>query len=401
MTHRTRSRRGDAALWLALSVGLMTADPARVTAGDPGLVAVEAVMPTPRAVSADLALAGTIQARVQSNIAFRTDGRVTAREVEVGQHVTADQVLATVDATEQRADMANAKAALASAQALVVQAETTFKRQQSPHRLRIHHAGEFRPGPGDAEDVARPGRCRGGGAQHRQGAALLCRPQSRAGRHRRIAQRRGRPSGAGRADRLRPGAGRTARRRLRHPRILADHPAQGRHGRPRPPVGPEGHGRRDRPRGLSLPRSGLEHRRRQGRPAGGGARHGARRRRVGARPVRRADRSGAALERPVRGRRAPGRLGPRRPGSRGDPGRHGAALRDRQRRPVGRARRTPAGGHGRHPAALSGPRRSPSCRETCHDGAPRRRRAAPRRRDDADRVRPKGRRGSAARPPPP
>ncbi len=131
MTHRTRSRRGDAALWLALSVGLMTADPARVTAGDPGLVAVEAVMPTPRAVSADLALAGTIQARVQSNIAFRTDGRVTAREVEVGQHVTADQVLATVDATEQRADMANAKAALASAQALVVQAETTFKRQQS------------------------------------------------------------------------------------------------------------------------------------------------------------------------------------------------------------------------------------------------------------------------------
>lgn len=129
MTHRSRPRRGDTGLRLALGLGLLTAGPA--VAGEVGLVAVEAVLPQPRAVSADIALAGTIQARIQSNIAFRTDGRVTAREVEVGQHVTADEVLATVDATEQRADVANAKAALTSAQALVVQAETTFKRQQS------------------------------------------------------------------------------------------------------------------------------------------------------------------------------------------------------------------------------------------------------------------------------
>ena len=131
MTDRTRSGRGHKALRLALGCSLLLSGPVGATAAEAGLVAVEAVLPQPRAVSADIALAGTIQARVQSNVAFRTDGRVTAREVEVGQHVVADQVLATVDATEQRADVDNAKAALASAQALVVQAETTFKRQQS------------------------------------------------------------------------------------------------------------------------------------------------------------------------------------------------------------------------------------------------------------------------------
>ena len=98
---------------------------------DPDLVSVKAVRPRPQSVSADLGLTGTIKARYQSNISFRIGGRVTARRVEVGQHITADQVLATLDPVEQQADVANAQAALASAHALEQQAETTFKRQQS------------------------------------------------------------------------------------------------------------------------------------------------------------------------------------------------------------------------------------------------------------------------------
>ena len=101
------------------------ADPA------PALVSVKAIRPRFETVGTDLGLTGTIQARYQSNMAFRIGGRVTARRVEVGQHVGADEVLATLDPVEQQANVDSAKAALASAQALKQQAETTFKRQQS------------------------------------------------------------------------------------------------------------------------------------------------------------------------------------------------------------------------------------------------------------------------------
>lgn len=125
-----RDQRRAAARWpLCLLAALAPAAPAR--AAGPARVPVEAVLPVAREVDSDIALAGTVQARIQSNIAFRIDGRVAERRVEVGQHVTADQVLATVDDTEQRANVANAEAALTSARALVVQAEATFKRQQS------------------------------------------------------------------------------------------------------------------------------------------------------------------------------------------------------------------------------------------------------------------------------
>lgn len=96
-----------------------------------GLVPVKAVLPKPQAIALDLGLTGTIKAQYQSNIAFRVGGRVTARRIEVGQHVTADQVLATLDPLEQQANVANALAALNSARALQQQADTTFKRQQS------------------------------------------------------------------------------------------------------------------------------------------------------------------------------------------------------------------------------------------------------------------------------
>ena len=100
-------------------------------AAETALVPVEAIVPRPQSFASDVALAGTIQARVQTNVAFRIDGKVTARKVEVGQHVAADEILATLDPVEQRAVVANAQGAVTSAQALLVQAEATFKRQQS------------------------------------------------------------------------------------------------------------------------------------------------------------------------------------------------------------------------------------------------------------------------------
>ncbi|MDX7949582.1 efflux RND transporter periplasmic adaptor subunit [Lichenihabitans sp. Uapishka_5] len=78
----------------------------------------------------DLALTGTIAARIQSNVAFRVAGKVTARLVEVGQHVGPNDVLARLDPTEQRADVSSATAALAAAQATLQQAQQTFDRQK-------------------------------------------------------------------------------------------------------------------------------------------------------------------------------------------------------------------------------------------------------------------------------
>lgn len=98
---------------------------------DPRLVPVHAVMPKVTTSASDIALSGEIQARIQSNIAFRIDGKVTDRRVEVGQHITADQVLATLDPTEQKANRDNAEAGVNSAEALLQQAKTTFERQKT------------------------------------------------------------------------------------------------------------------------------------------------------------------------------------------------------------------------------------------------------------------------------
>ncbi|MCW6509470.1 efflux RND transporter periplasmic adaptor subunit [Lichenifustis flavocetrariae] len=95
------------------------------------LVRVRAAVPVEQRVSPDLALTGTIQPRIQTNIAFRVNGKVTTRRVEVGQHVGPDDVLASLDPVEQQADVDNATAALDSVKAQLQQAELTFGRQQS------------------------------------------------------------------------------------------------------------------------------------------------------------------------------------------------------------------------------------------------------------------------------
>nr|WP_238184189.1 efflux RND transporter periplasmic adaptor subunit [Methylobacterium trifolii] len=82
-------------------------------------------------VSAEAVITGDVQAQAQTNVSFRTNGKVAERLVEVGDHVKADQVLARLDPQEQRANLANAQAALTSAEALLTQAKLGFKRQES------------------------------------------------------------------------------------------------------------------------------------------------------------------------------------------------------------------------------------------------------------------------------
>lgn len=81
--------------------------------------------------SPEVSLTGDIEAQVQSDISFRVTGRIVERLVDVGDHVTADQVLARVDGKEQRIALDTAQAALASAQAQLLQNQATFKRQKT------------------------------------------------------------------------------------------------------------------------------------------------------------------------------------------------------------------------------------------------------------------------------
>ena len=76
-------------------------------------------------------ITGEIRPRTQSQLSFRTSGRVTARHVDIGDHVEAGQLLATVDPTQQQANLKAAEATLKAANARVVQASAAFERQKT------------------------------------------------------------------------------------------------------------------------------------------------------------------------------------------------------------------------------------------------------------------------------
>jgi membrane fusion protein, multidrug efflux system len=76
-------------------------------------------------------LTGFIAARVQSDVGFRTSGRLASRRVEVGDHVKADDILAQLDPKDLQTAVDNAQAALDSARAQLQPAQATFKRQQA------------------------------------------------------------------------------------------------------------------------------------------------------------------------------------------------------------------------------------------------------------------------------
>lgn len=75
-------------------------------------------------------LTGEVKARVQTNLSFRVSGRITERNVEVGDHVTPAQVLARIDPTEQHADVVAAEASVQSAEARLRQTTAAFQRQK-------------------------------------------------------------------------------------------------------------------------------------------------------------------------------------------------------------------------------------------------------------------------------
>ena len=83
-----------------------------------------------RAEGEAVSITGQIRAKDQISFAFRLDGRVIERPVNVGDVVKAGQVIARLDQQNQQNALQSAQANVASAEALLTQARLTFSRQQ-------------------------------------------------------------------------------------------------------------------------------------------------------------------------------------------------------------------------------------------------------------------------------
>ena len=80
--------------------------------------------------AAKVALTGDIQARVQTQLSFRVGGKIIQRMVDVGDRVTARQVLAKLDPKDLQTNVNSAVAAVAAEQARVTQSSAAFVRQE-------------------------------------------------------------------------------------------------------------------------------------------------------------------------------------------------------------------------------------------------------------------------------
>lgn len=115
-----------AALVTALS--LAGCDQPRPTAAAPRPVRTVAV--ERRAAGETVTLTGQVRAKDQVSVAFRLDGRILERPVNVGDVLTAGQIIARLDPQDEQNALRSAQANLAAAEAQLRQARLTFGRQQ-------------------------------------------------------------------------------------------------------------------------------------------------------------------------------------------------------------------------------------------------------------------------------
>jgi RND family efflux transporter MFP subunit len=78
-----------------------------------------------------ITVTGVIAAQIQADLGFRLSGKISDCYVDIGDHVTADQVLAKLDPVEQQADVDSAKAGVRSAEALLAQNGASLERFKS------------------------------------------------------------------------------------------------------------------------------------------------------------------------------------------------------------------------------------------------------------------------------
>ena len=84
----------------------------------------------PADFAAAVTLTGDIQARVQTDLSFRVGGKIIQRMVDVGDRVSAKQVLAKLDPKDLQTNVDSAQAQIVAEQARVKQTAAAFVRQE-------------------------------------------------------------------------------------------------------------------------------------------------------------------------------------------------------------------------------------------------------------------------------
>ncbi|EJZ55951.1 efflux RND transporter periplasmic adaptor subunit [Pseudomonas sp. RSB 5.4] len=84
----------------------------------------------PADYAAAVTLTGDVQARVQTELSFRVGGKIIQRMVDVGDRVSAKQVLAKLDPKDLQTNVDSAQAQVVAEQARVKQSAAAFVRQQ-------------------------------------------------------------------------------------------------------------------------------------------------------------------------------------------------------------------------------------------------------------------------------
>jgi len=110
-------------------------DPLKMAGGPaplpPDIRPVRTVVAARDAQGEAISLTGHIRARTEENLAFRMDGRMIARLVEVGQRVQKGQTIAQLDPQPERDALRAAQAKLAAAQAALHEASNNMERKQT------------------------------------------------------------------------------------------------------------------------------------------------------------------------------------------------------------------------------------------------------------------------------
>lgn len=89
---------------------------------------VRVVVVDERAGGDEVSLTGTVQAQTEVNLAFRIDGRMIERKVNVGDMLTGGQLVAELDPQNEQSGLQAARANLSAAQGQLVEARNSFER---------------------------------------------------------------------------------------------------------------------------------------------------------------------------------------------------------------------------------------------------------------------------------
>ncbi|MFZ4407156.1 MAG: efflux RND transporter periplasmic adaptor subunit [Paracraurococcus sp.] len=96
----------------------------------PEIRPVRVVTVAPRTGGDSVSLTGTVAAETEVNLAFRIDGRMVERLVNVGDRVKAGQLVARLDRTNEENGLRAARADLTAARARLTEARNNYQRQR-------------------------------------------------------------------------------------------------------------------------------------------------------------------------------------------------------------------------------------------------------------------------------